>query len=308
MYYDMGGFRMQLIELKEGIFYIPGVLNTGVVTANGSICGIIDCGIDKNAAKRILNILKKNGLVLRDIFITHAHADHFGAASYLRLMTDATVTAPLFESCIMEHPFFEPYYLFSGASPPDELKTRILMAENPCAPDRTVDGTENITLGEMRCTSIPLKGHTINHMGLEVNGVLFTGDAVLSETVLRKYKLPFLSDVHAQLNTLNKLMESVYDLYMPSHSEPFTCIREETGFHHQTILKTAQGLKDIAYRKRSTEEMLENLYNILGIKEISLQQYYLANTTLHAFLSYLACEGVLNSVIEKNCLYWQTAK
>ena len=55
---------------------------------------LIDSGNDKDAGRRIRQVLDANGWHLTAIYNTHAHADHIGGNRYLQGQTGCRVYAP----------------------------------------------------------------------------------------------------------------------------------------------------------------------------------------------------------------------
>jgi glyoxylase-like metal-dependent hydrolase (beta-lactamase superfamily II) len=112
---------MQLLELQQNIWVIQGGANIGVIAHEGH-CLIIDSGMDKDSGQNILKQVKKLGLTPTALLITHAHADHFGAAHNLVRQTGLQVNATRVEASVISGPILEPLYLFGGALPPGELQ------------------------------------------------------------------------------------------------------------------------------------------------------------------------------------------
>ena len=121
---------MNRVELAPGIFHLQSGSNIGLVVQDGKGL-LIDAGLDKDTARRALRIAEALDVTLEAIFITHAHADHFGGAYFLQRRTDAVLYAPALEAAMMEHPIIEPLYLFGGAAPIGELCRKFTLAR-PC--------------------------------------------------------------------------------------------------------------------------------------------------------------------------------
>ena len=113
---------MDLIRLTENAYLLRGGSNAGLIVHDGRAV-LVDTGLDKDTAKKILRHIDVLAVKLAAVVITHAHADHFGGAATIRARTGAPVYAPALEAAIVENPILEPLYLFSGALPPAELST-----------------------------------------------------------------------------------------------------------------------------------------------------------------------------------------
>jgi len=94
----------------------------GVVEAEGGAI-LIDSGIDDDTARRALKLLE--GLEVKVIINTHAHADHCGGNAFIKKRTGAQIFAPEIEGCFIAHPFLEPSFLCS-ASPLAEMRNKFL--------------------------------------------------------------------------------------------------------------------------------------------------------------------------------------
>lgn len=123
---------------------------------------IIDPGAN---ASGILESVKKAGLTIKLIVLTHRHPDHVGAARQVKEATGAEVAAhaeaarylPQSSSYIFESPF--------QASP---------------YPDRFLKEGDSIDIGDLHFTVRHTPGHTPCGISLVGNGVVFTGDTLFN--------------------------------------------------------------------------------------------------------------------------------
>lgn len=123
---------------------------------------IIDPGAD---ADDILKIVRKLGLKIKLIVLTHRHPDHVGAAGQVKEATGAEVAAhveaakylPQSQSYIFEPPY--------QASP---------------YPDRLLKGGDSIDIGDLHFTVLHTPGHTPCGISLMGQGVVFTGDTLFN--------------------------------------------------------------------------------------------------------------------------------
>jgi glyoxylase-like metal-dependent hydrolase (beta-lactamase superfamily II) len=193
---------MQLHELNAQTWVIQGGGNIGIV-AYENRCLLIDSGLDKDAGRDILKLVKKLGLTPTALLVTHAHVDHFGGAHYLVNQTGLKVYATRIEAAVMSSPILEPLYLFGGAQPPRELQHKFLLAK-PSPADVLLAGNETSIDGiPLRVLSLP--GHSLEQVGIAFGETMFVGDAFLVPEILNKHRIPFYSDVQSGLATLTAL-------------------------------------------------------------------------------------------------------
>ena len=75
---------MELIQLGEHTWYVPGHVNVGYYEENGHGY-LIDSGLDDDQGRKLLKLLNETRNVpLRAIVNTHSNADHIGANAFIQ--------------------------------------------------------------------------------------------------------------------------------------------------------------------------------------------------------------------------------
>ena len=101
----------ELREAKGNSYYIESPAKIGLVKINDNDVCLIDSGSDKDAGRKVRQILDANGWKLKSIFNTHSNADHIGGNSYLQKQTGCRIYAPGIECSFTRHPVLEPSFL-----------------------------------------------------------------------------------------------------------------------------------------------------------------------------------------------------
>ncbi|GAB6138696.1 MBL fold metallo-hydrolase [Halanaerobaculum tunisiense] len=296
---------MELQQIKENLYYISNPANIGVIKA-GEQAILIDSGLDDSTARKILNLLEKEGLSLGAIINTHSHADHCGGNAYLEQETEAKIYASQLEAGIVENPYLEPLYLFSGAKPLADLENKFLRAKDSQVDTIIDDQQEKLVINGIEIEIITLPGHTLNQIGLAVNGVLFCGDAVFAKGALRKHKILFCTAIREQKETLNWLQGSDYNFYLPAHGKLTQEITELAKINLEVIEDVEDYLLSRLTSKQTTEDILQKLCVAYEVEITTTQQYYLMKTITMAYLSFLSNTGAVKTEIKKNKFYWKT--
>src|SRR5262245_34814635 len=196
--------------------YIPGANNLGVVATGDGGAIAIDTGLDKDTGRQVRKALDEAGLRLRAIVSTHHHADHIGGNEYLiRNLPGVEVYAPRLEAALIEHPILEPIYLNMGAQPLAALQTKWLMAKGTRV-DHIVEGAA-LEVAGVTFEVLGLPGHSVNQIGLAVDGVCFAADGFFGPAILHKHGIPYAHDVGAQLASLGRIAARGEHFFLPGH-------------------------------------------------------------------------------------------
>lgn len=288
-------------KIKGNTYYLKGPVNVGVYIYDDRYCVVMDTGNDDGTGRKILKALESEGLEVNIIINTHSHADHFGGNRFLVRRTGAEVMATRIEAAIISNPYLEPFYLYS-AHPLKKLQNKFLMGKESRV-DRIIEPGE-LDLGPEKLEILDLKGHSPGQIGIATpDGVLVTADAFFSSNIVDKYKLLYFTNLKDTIDTLNMLKEVDYEYYLPCHGDCSTEIKGEIEVNLRAIHETMDLLKQKLVHPMTREEIIACLCREYGI-DLNISQYYLNQSCISAYLSYMTEEGILKAYIEDYSVKW----
>lgn len=297
---------MELIELAAGAYHLRAGSNAGLLVQDGRAL-LVDSGLDRDAARRILKHVAALGVELAGVVITHAHADHFGGAAEIKRRSGAPVYAPALEAAVIENPALEPLYLFAGAQPPQELQGKFILAQ-PCPLDGLLEAGAQTLLGfDVEIIAAP--GHSHNQMmvGWPAGRVCFAADAFFPPAVLDKYGVPFYVDIDQTLATLAALPGLPYHLFAQGHGDAYdrNGLEEVLDYNIQRIAAIRALTLAALAAPTDDSQVLKSVADALSIRIEQPAIYYLTRTTIHACLNSLRAAGQASIVLEDNRLLWR---
>ena len=124
----------ELVQVSEKCYYINCPAKIGVYAADKDNVYLIDSGNDKDAGRKVRQILDKNGWHLTAILNTHSNADHIGGNRYLQGQTGCKVYSSGIEAAFTKYPALEPSFLYGGY-PCKDLRHKFLMAQGSSVTD-----------------------------------------------------------------------------------------------------------------------------------------------------------------------------
>ena len=287
----------ELIQVAGNSYYIQSPAKIGLVkTGEQEVC-LIDSGNDKDAGKKVRKHLEANGWTLKAIYNTHSHADHIGGNKYLQAQTGCDIFAPGIERDFTEHPVLEPSYLYGG-DPPKELRHKFMMAQpsnvQPLHEEDLPDGWE----------MIPLPGHSFDMVGFRTpDDVVYLADCLSGEATLEKYRIGFLADTGAYLQTLEMVKQLKAKWFVPSHADAVEEIAELAQLNIDTVNEIADRIASLCDTPASFEQILKLLFEDYGLT-MTFEQHALIGSTARSYLSWLTKTGRLQMQLEDNTLLW----
>ncbi len=289
-----------LTQVSAHVYYLPGPTNIGLVRLNDTEVCLIDSGNDKDAGKRVKRILEENGWTLKAIYNTHFHADHIGGNAYLQKQTGCAVYAPAMECAFVNYPILNPTLQYGGF-PGKALRHKFLLAKESSAQPLT---PEALPAG---MTAVALPGHSLSMTGYRTEDVVFLADCLASRRTLEKYRITYLYDAAAYLQTLEQVKTMQAKCFIPAHAEAAEDIAALAQYNIDTAQEIGACIVECCKTPIGSEALLEKLFGIYGM-QMSMEQYTVVGSTVRSYLTWLENAGKIQYLIDGDRLLWcQTA-
>ena len=287
----------ELIQITQRSYYIQCPAKIGLVRLEGDEVCLIDSGSDKDAGRKVRQILDAHGWRLRAIYNTHSNADHIGGNHYLQKQTGCRIYAPSMECHFTRHTILEPAFLYGGF-PFQELRHKFLLAQESDA--------EELTPGCLPegFAQIALPGHFFDMAGYRTpDDVVYLADCLSSRETLEKYQINFIYDVAAYLDTLERVKAMQARLFVPAHAEATEDIAPLAADNIAKVREIAEQIVALCAEPRTFEQILQQLFKHYGLT-MTYEQYVLVGSTVRSYLSWLKDGGALEGRFEDNLLLW----
>ena len=288
----------ELIHVSERSYYIQSPAKIGLVRLDGQDVCLIDSGNDKDAGRKVRQLLDANGWRLTAIYNTHSNADHIGGNRYLQGQTGCMIYAPGIDCAFTRHPILEPSFLYGGY-PCKELRHKFLMAQESDAQELTKKSLpEGFEI-------IPLPGHFFDMVGFRTSDdVVYLADCLSSRETLDKYQIGFIYDVAAYLKTLEMVKSLRAKMFVPAHAAASEDIADLAQYNIDKVLEIADKITGICQEPLCFEAILQKLFTDYGLT-MNFEQYVLVGSTVRSYLAWLKDSGKVNALFENNMLLWQ---
>lgn len=290
----------ELIPVTDKTSFVQSPAKIGLVRLNGPDVCLIDSGSDRDAGRKVRQLLDANGWHLTAIYNTHSNADHIGGNKYLQGQTGCKVYVPGIDCAFTRHPVLEPSFLYGGY-PCKELRHKFLMAQESDAQELT---QECLPKG---FETIPLPGHFFDMVGFRTtDDVVYLADCLSSRETLDKYQIGFLYDVAAYLKTLEMVKSLQAKMFIPAHAAASENVTALAQYNIDKVLEIADKIISICQEPLCFETILQKLFTDYGLT-MNFEQYVLVGSTVRSYLAWLKDTGRLGSLFENNMLLWQRA-
>ena len=287
----------ELIQAAEHTYYIESPAKIGLVQT-GDTAALIDSGSDKEAGRKVRQHLDARGLKLSAIYNTHSNADHIGGNQYLQRQTGCAVYAPGVEAAFTRDPILEPSFLYGGC-PPKPLRHKFLLAQP----------SDVQVLDPKACPLevLPLPGHFFDMVGYRTeDDVVFLADCLSSRETLEKYRVSFIYDVAAYLDTLDRVAAMEAALFVPAHAAATEDIAPLARYNRDQVYAVAEDLLDLLAEPLAFEEVLRRLFRRYHLT-MDFQQYVLVGSTVKSYLAWLLDGGRVTAAFDDCRLLWRKA-
>lgn len=289
----------ELNHITGGSYYIQSPSKMGLVRLNDTDVCLIDSGNDKDAGRKVRQLLDANGWRLTAIYNTHSNADHIGGNRYLQGQTKCKIYAQGIERDITRYPVLEPAFLYGGY-PPKDLRHKFLMAQDSDAEELTGD------VLPQGFQLLQLPGHFFDMVGFRTpDDVVYLADCLSSRETLDKYRIGFLYDVAAYLDTLERVKDMQAAAFVPAHAEVTEDIAPLAQYNIDAVHQIADHIVDSCGEPIGFEELLKRLFDDYGLT-LNFEQYVLVGSTVKSYLAWLKDTGRLSVIFADNRLLWRS--
>lgn len=289
----------ELVQVSARDYYIESPAKIGLVRlTNHDVC-LIDSGSDKDAGRKVRQHLDANGWRLTAIYNTHSNADHIGGNKYLQSQTGCRIYTPGIEGDFTRHPVLEPSFLYGGF-PPKELRHKFLLAQESEAeeltPEALPEGFEMVSL----------PGHFFHMVGFRTpDDTLYLADCLSSRETLDKYRIGFIYDVAAYLETLERVKGMTAKTFVPAHAAACGDIAALAQYNIGKVNEIVEDILTLCASPKSFEEILQALFTQYGLT-MNFEQYALVGSTVRSYLTFLKESGRLQAEFIGNRLLFHT--
>ena len=288
----------ELYQVGAESYYIQSPAKIGLVKlAEDEVC-LIDSGNDKDAGRKLRQLLDKNGWQLAAIYNTHSNADHIGGNKYLQAQTGCKIFAPGIDCAFTRHPVLEPAFLYGGF-PPKQLRHKFLLAQE--------SGAEYLTPDKLPAgmSMIPLPWHFFDMTGFRTaDGTVYLADCLSSRETLEKYRIGFIYDVAAYLDTLERVQALEGAMFVPAHAEATENIAPLAKYNADKVLEIADKILELCKEPLGFEELLQKLFSLYALT-MDFEQYVLVGSTVRSYLAWLSDRGLIQAVFDGGRLLWR---
>lgn len=280
-------------------YYLDGDSAIGVYVFADQTCLLVDSGPGEARAKKILDVLDREGLKVHAIFSTHAHADHCGGNAYIQARSQCSILASPLAAAVIENPLLGPAMLYS-AYPLRVLTNRALMMHPSKVDQIILPGSLHIKNEEFNVLDLP--GHSIGQLGLvNPDGIAFLGDSLMHEAMLADYPFLYMVDINNQLQTLAYLREKDWPRVFLTHGGLVDDLQANINHNLQRINHILDVILDLLKDSCSREQVVAQVIKEFNIS-VNSGQYYLVFSTVSAFLTYLCQQKQVKTRVEEGIM------
>ena len=277
---------------------LGGLPATNSSTTDKDHVYLVDSGNDKDAGRKVRQILDKNGWHLTAILNTHSNADHIGGNKYLQGRTGCKIYSGGIEAAFTKYPVLEPSFLYGGY-PCKDLRHKFLMAQESNVKDFSDESFPK------EIEVIPLPGHFFDMVGFHMpDGVVFLADCISSRETLEKYAVSFIYDVEAYLETLDIVEKMEAPMFVPAHAEASADVKELVCYNRDKVHEVADRILSICGEPVCFERILQEVFKGYRLT-MNFEQYVLVSSTVRSYLSWMKETGKLEVIFQDSMMLWQ---
>lgn len=300
---------MKLINILGNTFYLRGATNTGVYLFDDNTALIIDPGLSGIRINKLIKSFRENNIELKYIINTHEHNDHFGACEQLKEeYKNVKILSSKYAKLYIENLNLFSKYIMGGKS--NKLMDEKLNHRHT----KEVDVDDIISEGKININNkefeiFNFNGHTPGSIGiLTQDKVLFVGDLLVGEEMLKKYDFLFLFDIKEQLKSLDKIKYIDFEYLVISHSKKLISKEDSIKVienHKNAINKYINQVRVYLTNPITVENILKNII-VNNNLSYSYKEYHFFKSSLISLISYLIDLDEVDYILQDGELLYYT--
>lgn len=299
----MGKSVLQLV--KGNSFLSNGIFSAGVYSHDGTTI-LIDSGSDDASARAIYEAIQSRSDNITAIINTHCHPDHCGGNYFFqRKFPTLRILCARDEREFIENITLSARCFCGGAAPFSGLRNKHIgpQKESSITEIFAAGQEQKLVINNEILTILPLPGHTPGSIGvITPDNILYCGDALFGEEVLKKHPVPFYTNIGDALTSFKRLAQLSVEGCVLYHGGFIDNLAYVAQKHETLILET---------KDRVLGTLKEGALSIDLITQKMMQAHHIPNTmmaftltqtTIRAYLAHLEYEKSIEFIVQDGLL------
>lgn len=291
-------YDIQLMHIYGSSHFCSGKYAVGVYLDKSSRSAIlIDSGSDENIARAIDKEITNRGYRISGILHTHGHRNNFGGDRYflenypeVRIYSTPSAVAWVSHEAI-----------YCG-----EIPFQHAHREPIPATDLLEDRDGSFLIGEAEFKVVALPGHVPGMVGfISPDNVLYCGDALFGEKILKKQNLLLYMDIGAAKRTFRKLVELGPKAYVLYHGGVYYDVSELIDQHLSWMSLMFTFVENrINQQPVTLETLVQQAMAHFGLED-GAEQYALTVNIVRAYVVELLELERIKAAVKQGKLYFE---
>ncbi len=281
---------MEFKQVKGNTYAIDATAGTLMFYKTGEHEGVlVDTGYAKEDREPLVQLFEEQGVRPVGIIVSHTHYDHAGNAEYLKYRYRCPIMANISEAGTASSGMS--YRCAYPAMTPCEIEEKLggecYTTDQLIMPGQRVAQFCGVPFGVL-----PLYGHTPGHIGIiTMDHVAYLADALMSEEVMAKAKMPTALCREDDLKAKRSLRALKCDAYILAHRGVYTDISGLIEKNIDLILERAETVYQCLEGDMSEEEWVRSVYQHMGMHTKDAFKCAVCERNMRSFIDYLADGG-----------------
>ncbi len=153
---------------------------------------------------------------------------------------------------------------------------------------------------------ISLAGHSPNQVGILVDSIFFCADVVLPESILAKYRIPYLHSVSAHLKALDTAASIDCTTAIPGHGPVVHDLTPLIEVNKGLVNEVIEVILECAKEPVDATSVLTTVLRYFEAPVHDASSFYLLHPTIYAFLSHTERNGLMRHEVNDARSLWTT--